>query len=90
MSKREQECCVLSSVSRGLRDRGVQETDVGGTRGRKRLELAAVRDGDLGAGFAAVAAVALHHLDDVHTLHDLTEHHMLPIQPAGNTIGAAR
>lgn len=55
-----------------------------GRRGRgagRRLELAAVGDGDLCAGLAAVAAVALHLLDDVHALHDLTEDHMLPVQP---------
>lgn len=68
----------MSSVSWGLRDHGVS-----GDVDRKYLELAAVRDGDLGAGFATVAAVALHRLDDVHALHHLAEHHMLPIQPAG-------
>lgn len=47
----------------------------------KRLELAAVCDGYFGAGFATVAAIALHLLDDVHALHDLAEDHVLPIQP---------
>lgn len=58
-----------------------------GEGNRKRLDLAAVGDGDLGASLAAVAAVALYFLDDVHAVHDLTEDHMLPVQPEGETVG---
>ncbi len=46
-------------------------------------ELSTVADGDLGRGFAALAAASLHLLYHIHPLNHSPEHHVLPIEPAG-------
>jgi hypothetical protein len=47
------------------------------------VEFSAVGDGDLGLGLATLAAIRLHLLDHVQTLHHLSKDHMLAIQPLG-------
>lgn len=47
------------------------------------LQLARGRDEDLSLGLAALAAVGLNLLDDVHTLDDLAEDDVLAIEPRG-------
>lgn len=43
------------------------------------FQLSAVGNADLGLGFPALAAVALHLLDNVKSFHHLTEDNMLPV-----------
>lgn len=52
-----------------------------------RLELAAVSDDDAGLGAAALAALRLHLLDDVHALDDLAEDDVLVVEPRGHNGG---
>lgn len=56
----------------------------GGRQGSGRSsELAAVSDGDLSRGLAALGALGFHVLHHVDPLHHLPEHDVLPIEPAG-------
>lgn len=47
-----------------------------------RSKLPAVGDDDVGLGFAALGAVRLHGLYQIHALHHLSKHHVLPVEPA--------
>lgn len=56
----------------------------GSTQGSGRSsELAAVSDGDLPRGLAALGALGFHLLHHLDPLHHLPEHDVLPIEPAG-------
>lgn len=51
------------------------------------LKLTAVSNGDLGLGLAAVRAVGLDALDNVHSFDNLSENNVLAIQPRGGHSG---
>ena len=51
------------------------------------LTLSTVGDCDLLGGLPSLGAEALNLLDDVHPLHHLPEHHVLPVQPG--SLGSA-
>jgi hypothetical protein len=47
------------------------------------LTLAAISNGDLLGGLAALGTIGLDLLDDLHSLDDLTEDDVLSVQPLG-------
>ncbi len=49
------------------------------------LQLARVSDDDLGTGLSTAGTVALHFLDDVQALHNLSEDNVLTVQPGGES-----
>lgn len=47
------------------------------------LQLAAVGNGNLAAGFATLWATRLHFPDNIYALNNVAKHNVLPIQPGG-------